>query len=73
MTLLSANNTEQIPQYFTGMHKSLSFIFMLSFFVFLVTLGLSGWVRSRILGIFSSIISLTSLVLFVVIMSHFLV
>jgi hypothetical protein len=73
MTLLSSNNTSQVPEYFTGMHKSLSMVFISSFFVFLVTLGLSGWVRSRLLGILSTGISLIVLVFFISIMSHFFI
>jgi hypothetical protein len=73
MAFLSSNNTSQVPEYFTGMHRSLSFVFIFSFFTFIATLGLSGWVRSRKMGIISSGISLIALVFFIAIMSHFLI
>ena len=51
---------KELPAIFISMHRILSFIFVLSFFFFLLTLGLSGWIRSRKLGIISSIIALFS-------------
>lgn len=58
MTLYIEGDIAQVPQTFLNLHKILSLIFVSSFFFFLVTLGLSGWIRSKTLGIVSSTISL---------------
>jgi bacteriorhodopsin len=71
MALYNGNNITQVPQTFLNLHRILSIIFILSFFFFLVTLGLSGWIRSRKLGIISSLISFISAIFFIVIMSQF--
>jgi len=71
MTLYSAGNIVQVPQTFLSLHKSLSLVFVSSFFFFLVSLGLGGWVRSKTLGIISSSISLIALIFFIVIMGKF--
>ena len=73
MVLYGDNKMEQIPQVFLSLHKTLSFIFIFSFFLFLVTLGLSGWIRSRTIGIISGLVSLISLIFFILIMSHFVI
>jgi hypothetical protein len=72
MALYSGNDLQQVPQLFINLHRKLSVVFTLSFFFFLVTLGLSGWVRSYRLGIFSTIISVISLVFFFIIGSNFI-
>jgi hypothetical protein len=72
---LMAYNTEslaQVPQVLLSLHRILSFIFILSFLCFLITLGLCGWIRSMLLGIFSSIISSVSTIFFFSIMKHFI-
>jgi hypothetical protein len=71
MALYNGNSITQVPQTFINLHRILSIIFILSFFFFLVTLGLSGWIRSRKLGIFSSLISFIAAIFFIVIMSRF--
>lgn len=44
------------------MHSRLSLLFILGMFLFLASLGLSGWVRSRSLGIVSTVIALLAAV-----------
>jgi hypothetical protein len=73
MALYNGNNITQVPQNFLDLHRILSIIFILSFLSFLVTLGLSGWIRSRNLGIISSLISLISTIFFIVIMKQFVI
>jgi hypothetical protein len=73
MILYHGSNIELIPQIYLSLHRMLSFIFILSFLLFLVTLGLCGWIRSRTLGIISGLISLISIVFFIVIMSYFII
>jgi hypothetical protein len=73
MTLYTENELNLVPQTFLSLHKTLSLIFISSFFFFLVTLGLSGWIRSRTLGIISSVISLIATIFFIVIMKQFVI
>lgn len=73
MTLYSEGDIVQVPQSFLGLHKTLSLIFVFSFFFFLVSLGLCGWVRSKTLGIISSSISLIATIFFLVIMQKFVI
>jgi hypothetical protein len=73
MTIYSGSGSTQVPQIFLNLHKSLSLIFVSSFFFFLVTLGLSGWIRSRTLGVISSVISLFGTIFFIVIMKQFVI
>jgi hypothetical protein len=71
MVIYHGNEVTQVPQTFLNLHKTLSFLFIFSFFSFLVTLGLSGWIRSRTMGIISSVIALMATVFFIVIIKHF--
>jgi hypothetical protein len=73
MILYIGSNIEQIPQIFINLHKILSFIFILSFLLFLVNLGLCGWIRSKTLGIISGLTALVSIIFFIVTMSHFII
>lgn len=73
MTLYNEGNIVQVPQTFISLHKTLSFIFISSFFFFLITLGLSGWIRSKSLGIITSAIALTATVFFTFIMQRFVI
>jgi hypothetical protein len=73
MALYSGDKIIQVPQPFINLHQKLSFVFLLSFFFFLVTLGLSGWIRSRLLGIISSMISLIATIFFILIMKQFVI
>ncbi|HEX2921811.1 MAG TPA: hypothetical protein VHO50_11665 [Bacteroidales bacterium] len=54
----------QIPQSLISLHKTLSLLFILSILFFLVTLALSGWIRSRILGVISASVSVASTAFF---------
>ena len=54
----SGTNSFQMPDFLRTIHRSLSFTFIGCFFLFLASLGLSGWIRSRILGIISSLIAI---------------
>jgi hypothetical protein len=73
LALYKGIEISQVPQILLSLHKTLSFIFILSFFFFLVTLALAGWIRSRFLGIISGSIALGALIFFIVIMKHFVV
>lgn len=44
MALYSGDKIIQVPQTSINLHQKLSFVFILSFFFFLVTLGLCGWI-----------------------------
>ena len=44
----------------TRLHMRLSDVFVLSLFLFFVSLGLCGWIRSRVMGIVSSTIALVA-------------
>jgi len=54
----SGNKAIQVPETFIIIHRSLSITFIACFFFFLTSLGLSGWIRSRRLGVVSSIIAI---------------
>jgi hypothetical protein len=43
----------QLPETLRTIHRSLSLTFIGCFFLFLTSLGLSGWIRSKVLGIVS--------------------
>jgi hypothetical protein len=72
MAIYTGNNIKELPELFLHMHKILSFIFVLSFLLFFITLGLSGWIRTRKLGLISSIIALLSGGFFIWLMSNFM-
>ena len=55
---ISANTPVQLPESYFSIHRSLSITFIACFFFFLTSLGLSGWIRSRRLGVVSSIITI---------------
>lgn len=73
MALLLSNNISQVPAEYIGIHKVLSVIFVSSFLFFLVTLGLSGWIRSRVIGLVSGSVSFVAIVFFFLTIRHFLV
>ena len=72
MAIYTSDKINQVPPVFLSLHKKLSFIFISSFFSFIVTLGLSGWIRSRRLGIISTVISAIAAILFLSIMRQFI-
>ncbi len=72
MAIYSSDKINQVPPVFLSLHKKLSFVFISSFFFFLITLGLSGWIRSRRLGIISTVISAIAAILFLSIMRQFI-
>jgi hypothetical protein len=53
-----SNSPFQLPDTLRTIHRSLSMTFIGCFYLFLASLGLSGWIRSKPLGIVSSIIAL---------------
>ena len=57
---------------FNRMHSRLSLLFILGMFLFLASLGLSGWVRSRALGIVSTVIALLAAVGLMLVLIPFL-
>jgi hypothetical protein len=71
MAYYSGTGITEVPLQFVGMHQKLSILFSLSVFLFLITLGLSGWIRSKKLGIVSGIIAVVSLIFFVWLMKTF--
>ena len=53
------------------MHIRLSQLFLVSFFLFLISLGLSGWIRSRVLGVVSTSIAVLATIAFVLVLLPF--
>ena len=55
----AAGNSEllSLPPWFKALHKSLSIVFVSSFYMFLCALGTSGWTRSKQLGIVTAMAS----------------
>lgn len=72
MAIYGEMSIRELPVMFINMHRILSVTFILCFFLFVITLGLSGWIRSRLLGIISSIIALFSAVFFIWLLSNFM-
>jgi len=72
MAIYTQSNIKELPALFISLHKTLSLLFIFSFFLFVVTLGLSGWIRSRKLGIVSGIIALFSGAFFIWLLSNFM-
>ena len=68
---LTAIENAEIPLFLKRLHRVLSLTFMASILLFLVSLGLSGWIRSRTLGMLSSIISLGAILSVLWILSYF--
>ena len=62
----------QLPDPFRMIHRALSQIFIVCFFLFLTSLGLSGWIRSRVLGIVSTTIALFAAI-FAIWLIHFFI
>lgn len=54
------------------LHPRLSLLFTFGTFLFLASLGLSGWIRSRALGIVSTVIALLAAVGFMLVLTPFL-
>ena len=54
------------------MHLRLSLTFIVSIFLFLTSLGLSGWVRSRVLGVVSTSIAVLAAIASALVLSPFL-
>jgi hypothetical protein len=54
------------------MHSRLSLLFIAGMLLFLASLGLSGWVRSRALGIVSTVIAVLAAVGLMLVLSPFL-
>jgi hypothetical protein len=50
-----------VPEKFLRFHARLSLYFLPSMLFFLMGLGLSGWIRSRAMGIFSSILAVLAI------------
>jgi hypothetical protein len=71
MAFLSATGIKDLPLKFISMHRTLSIVFSLSILLFLLTLGLSGWIRSKKLGFVTAIIATFSLIFFINLMSNF--
>jgi hypothetical protein len=75
--LLSASpesgGTFRLPAALNTTHSHLSQMFILGMFLFLASLGLCGWVRSRALGVVSTVITLLAAAALMSVLSPFLV
>lgn len=71
MAYYIGTGVKELSVKFITLHKTLSVVFSLSFFLFLITLGLCGWIRSKRLGIVSAVISLISIIYFIITMRNF--
>ena len=60
------------PVVMKQLHPRLSLLFIFGTFLFLASLGLSGWIRSRSLGIVSTVIALLAAVGFMLVLIPFL-
>jgi len=72
MSIYIQEEVKSIPAVFVSLHRILSLIFTLSFFLFFITLGLTGWIRSKKLGIVSSAISLSASLFFIYLLTSFI-
>ncbi len=54
--LASTESGSTLPEFLVGLHTALSPVFLLGTFLFFWALGASGWIYSRRLGLFSSVI-----------------
>jgi hypothetical protein len=63
----------QIRQMFGRLHEGLTVAFLLRSFLLLVTLGLSGWIRSRPVGIASTTIAIIATAICFAIIRRFIV
>jgi hypothetical protein len=61
----------QLSTRLTLLHRRLSLAFIGSLLLFLVSLGLCGWIRSRVMGIVSSAIALIAAVAALLILASF--
>lgn len=61
----------ELPPFFKSLHRSLSLTFIASLLLFLMSLGLSGWIRSRVLGVISSLIAMIAIIAVLWILSYF--
>ena len=68
----SAEEFLKVALNFNRMHSRLSLLFILGMFLFLASLGLSGWVRSRALGIVSTVIALLAAAGLMLVLTPFL-
>jgi hypothetical protein len=72
MTAQAATTTPfQLPEKFRMLHRLFSLIFLLCFFLFLTSLGLCGWIRSKKLGIVSTTIAVVAAVFAIWMMRFF--
>ena len=69
---LAPNAPFELPETLRSIHRSLSMTFIACFVMFLVSLGLSGWIRSRVLGAVSTAIASAALLFALWIMSFFI-
>jgi hypothetical protein len=61
-----------LPPIFSTIHRALSITFVVCFFLFLTSLGLGGWIRSKKLGIVSTVIAAVAAVYAVWILHFFI-
>jgi len=62
----------RFPASLNTMHSRLSLLFIIGMLLFLASLGLSGWVRSRSLGIVSTVLAILAGVALMFVLSPFL-
>ncbi|MES1242617.1 MAG: hypothetical protein ABUT39_13465 [Acidobacteriota bacterium] len=62
----------RFPASLNTMHSRLTLLFLVGMVLFLASLGLSGWVRSRLLGVISTAIAILAGVALMFVVSPFL-
>lgn len=56
---------------FRAIHRLLSLVLISGLFLFLGALGIAGWIRSRVLGLFTASIATTAIIAVLTILRHF--
>jgi Zn-dependent protease with chaperone function len=66
-----ASSGIEMPDMYKQIHRCLWITFSAGFIFFLTSLGLSGWIRSRVLGAVSTIAAIMAGLLTIWVLSHF--
>lgn len=69
---LPATTPFTLPEDLREIHRALSKVFLLCFLLFLAGLGVSGWIRSRALGIVTSVTAAAGLLFTLWLLPHFI-
>lgn len=68
-----AAEQQALPDFYKPLHRNLSLTFIASLLLFLISLGLSGWIRSQTLGMISTLIATIAVVAVLWILSYFII